>query len=380
MVQHLRQPPAIGGDHPLEKAFRGAGEAVLFAQGCMAEHAGAHHGRQGQRDHGGDQNRHRQGDGKLAEQTAHDIAHKQQRDQHRDQREGEGDDSKANFARTLQRRRQRLLAFFDIAGDVLNHHDGVIHHEAGSDSQRHQRQVVDREVEEHHHRKGAYQRQRHRHGRNDGGRDVAQEQVDDHHDQGDGQHQFKLGVVHRGANVSSTIRQDLHRDRLWQALGELGQQRADAVCGRENIGPRLALDVHHNRLLLVGPRPQPAVLRPLLDGRHVAEADRCPVLVGDNQAAIIFGRLHLIVRGEGHRPRRAIEATLRRVNVVIVNCSTYGFAGQPECGNGLGVQLHSYRRTLAAGEGNQPDAGDLGDLLRDTGLDHILNLGHRHRG
>ena len=38
--------------------------------------------------------------------------------------------SKADFARPLQRRFHRRLAAFDIARNVLNHHDGVIHHEA----------------------------------------------------------------------------------------------------------------------------------------------------------------------------------------------------------------------------------------------------------
>ena len=41
----------------------------------------------------GDQDRHRQRDGELAEQPADHVAHEQQRDQHRDQREGQRDDA-----------------------------------------------------------------------------------------------------------------------------------------------------------------------------------------------------------------------------------------------------------------------------------------------
>ncbi len=48
----------------------------------------------------------------------------------------------------FQRGRQRLFAFLDVARDVLDHDDGVVHHEAGGDGQRHQRQVVDRKAEE----------------------------------------------------------------------------------------------------------------------------------------------------------------------------------------------------------------------------------------
>ena len=67
----------------------------------MAQHAGAHHWRQGQRHHGRDQNGDRQRDGKLAEQSPDDIAHKQQRDQHRNQREGQRDNGKSDLARTF---------------------------------------------------------------------------------------------------------------------------------------------------------------------------------------------------------------------------------------------------------------------------------------
>ena len=34
-------------------------------------------------------------------------------------------------------------AHFEMARDVLHHHDGVVHHKAGGDGQRHQRQVVE---------------------------------------------------------------------------------------------------------------------------------------------------------------------------------------------------------------------------------------------
>ena len=158
MIQYPAQPAAIDGDHPLKETLAGAREAVLLAQRLVAQHAGAHHRRQGQRHHRGDQDRHRQGNGELAEQAAHDIAHKQQRDQHRNQREGQRDNGKANLSGPFQGGGQRLFAFLDIARDVFDHHDGIIDHKAGGDGQGHQRQVVNREIEKHHYRKGADQR------------------------------------------------------------------------------------------------------------------------------------------------------------------------------------------------------------------------------
>ena len=70
-----------------------------------------------------------------------------------------------------------------IARDVLDHHDGVVDHEAGGDGQRHQRQVVQAVAQQVHHAERADQRERHGHAGNDGGREVAQEQEDHHHHQ-----------------------------------------------------------------------------------------------------------------------------------------------------------------------------------------------------
>ena len=56
---------------------------------------------------------------------------------------------------------QRRHALLQIAEHVLDHHDGVVDHEADRDRERHQREVVDREAGHPHQRAGAGERQRH---------------------------------------------------------------------------------------------------------------------------------------------------------------------------------------------------------------------------
>jgi flagellar basal body rod protein FlgG len=46
-----------------------------------------------------------------------------------------------------------LHAFFDVAVDVLQHHDGVVHHQADGQHQRQQGEGVDGEAEQRHQRK-----------------------------------------------------------------------------------------------------------------------------------------------------------------------------------------------------------------------------------
>ena len=76
---------------------------------------------------------------------------------------------------------ERVHALFQIARDVLDHHDGVVHHEAGGNGQRHQRKIVEAVAQQVHHAERADQRDRHRHAGNERGAHVAQEE-EDHQD------------------------------------------------------------------------------------------------------------------------------------------------------------------------------------------------------
>ena len=108
-----------------------------------AQEPGAQHRRRGQRDDQRDQDRHRQGHRELAEQPPDEAAHQQDRHEHRDQRQADGQHGEADLPRAEQCRLQPRHAGLDVARDVLQHHDGVVDDEAGGDRQRHQRQIVE---------------------------------------------------------------------------------------------------------------------------------------------------------------------------------------------------------------------------------------------
>ncbi len=63
-----------------------------------------------------------------------------------------------------------LFAHLHVADDVLQHDDGVVHHEADRERQRHQRQIVDAVVQQVHHRERADDRHRQRQAGNHRGR------------------------------------------------------------------------------------------------------------------------------------------------------------------------------------------------------------------
>ncbi|GHL12254.1 hypothetical protein ECZU23_06970 [Escherichia coli] len=53
-------------------------------------------------------------------------------------------------------------------------------------------------------------------------------------------------------------------------------------------------------------------------GCDIAKTNRRAVLVGDDQLAILFGGLHLVVRGKRDRTGRAVEATFAELTLAPV--------------------------------------------------------------
>ena len=195
IAQNHCQRPSIRVDDGVEDLLRPIVEARLLGDRFVLKNARAHHRRQRQRDHGGDQDGNRQGDGELAEEPAHHVAHKQERNQHRDERNGQRHDGEADLFAALERRLHRAQALFNKSRNVLDHHDGVVHHKTGGDGERHQCQIVERVAQQVHYAEGAHNRQRHRDRGNDGSRQIAQKKEDDHHHQCDGQHQLVFHVT-----------------------------------------------------------------------------------------------------------------------------------------------------------------------------------------
>ncbi|MNE42477.1 hypothetical protein D3C81_1317660 [compost metagenome] len=158
----------------------------------MAQQVGAHHRCQRQRDNQRQPDRHRQGDGELAEQAARQAFHQQQRNKHCHQRHAHRQHGEAHFTHPDQRRINGFHAGLDVAGNILQHHDSVVDHEAGSDGQCHQRQVIQTEAAQIHGGEGADQRDRHRYRRDQ--RSAAGTQEDEHHQdhQPNGDHQRLL--------------------------------------------------------------------------------------------------------------------------------------------------------------------------------------------
>ena len=171
---------------PLHSAVKTIWRGIVLEQQC------AQHGGQRQRDDARHHHRTRQRQRKLDKQPPSAPGCKCQRRIHSHQRRGHGDDGKANLARPFDARRKRIHAFFNMAINVFQHHDGVIHHQANGQHQRQQREGVDREARQRHQGKGANQADRNRDDGND--RSTQRSQKHKNHE-GDQQNRFHNGFV-----------------------------------------------------------------------------------------------------------------------------------------------------------------------------------------
>ena len=234
MVEHPLQRFAIAFLHRHQETAK-AFATRLGVRLAALEHPPAHHRRERQRNQQRDADGDRKRDGKLPQQPTRQAAHQQQRQEHRHQGQAHGEHRKAHLARPLQCGLKRLHARFQMAGNVLQHHDSVIHHKTRRNGQGHQRQVIEAKPAQVHGGKGANKRHRHGHRRDQRRPTGAQEQEYHQDHQCDGDHQRLLHLLKRGANGRGTILGNLQIDRGRDSLLQLREAGANAVHRLNNV-------------------------------------------------------------------------------------------------------------------------------------------------
>ncbi len=205
VAQNPVEPVGIAAQQPVEEVFEHHVDAAVLRVFLVAQELRGHHRRQRQCHQRRDGDGHRHGQREFAEQASHDTAHQQQRNEHRHQRDADRQDGEADFARALESGVERLHPLFDMAVDVLQHHDRVIDHETDGDGQRHQRQIVQAETRDIHQPRRTDEGQGHRNARDNRRPDVAQEHEDHQNHQDHGDHQGAVHVGDGGSNRGGAI-------------------------------------------------------------------------------------------------------------------------------------------------------------------------------
>ena len=279
------EPPddgRIAVARPVDAAEHPAHDAAFMAALAGPKKDAAEGGRESQgidsRDHHGDADGH----GALPEQDAGQAGYEGDRHENRKQHQGDGDDRRRDFGHgpfgRLRRGEFRML--LHDAFDILDHHDGVVDHDADRQHHGQQRHRIGGISDDQQHREGPDQADRHCDGRDDGGAQAAKEQ--EHHD--DDQHEgfadrlqhLADRVVHEGGRiVNSPISQPLGKTRR-----QLGQGRVHGGRGFHGIGARRQINGDRHRRLAVEPAEIILVLCAHLDASHISHPNDGSIRVG----------------------------------------------------------------------------------------------------
>ena len=170
--------------------------------------------------------------------------------------------AKAISAGAVLRRGLRVfLQLLLVPVRVLQHDDGVVHHDADGQREREQGEVVDREPEEVHDREGRDDRRGDREAGDDRRPQVPQEEEDDHHDQAGREDQRLFGLLDGALDEDGLVERgrELHARR--ERRLDPRQLCADGVGHLDDV--RLGLPDHADR-----------------DGRCAVESEGAALVLG----------------------------------------------------------------------------------------------------
>ena len=374
MTQYPVEAGGVFADHPVVGLVAPALQTVFLARGVRLEPARAEHRCQRQGHHQRHHDCRRQGDGKFAKQALDQPAHEQDRQEHRHQRDVHRQQGKADFLGAEVRGLHRLDAFVDVPGNVFQHHDGVVHHQTCGENQRHQRQVVQREPVQIHHRESTDQRHRHRQGRDQRGAEVTQKQVHHQHHQGDGDQQGHLGFMQRSLDHWRAIHGQIEFDAGRQHRLQRGQLCLDLVDRFDDVGAGLTVDHQQYRRIVVEETAVVTVFDAIADFRHILETQCGAVGVVNDQRLVILGFLQLVVGLDLPQALAVLDRTLGPAHVSVGNGLAHIVEGHAVLVQRLRFELDAHRRQRTATDLHFTDALHLRQALREDGRGQVVEL------
>ncbi len=228
--------------------------------------------RQGQRVEGGNDRRNGDGQRELLIELSAKPGNECRWHEHGAQHQRRRDDRPRHFGHGLVRGGDRFQAQFDVPFDVLHHHDGIVDHDTDRQHQAEQGQRVQRETEHMHDRKGADQRDRYGHQRDDRCAPGLQEQ--DHHQHHQDQC-FEQRVNHcldGAADEDRRVIDDAVVHAFREAFLELGHPCPYIVGDVDGVGAGTLEDRDGYRRLIIEQRAQRVLAGAQFDACNVLEA------------------------------------------------------------------------------------------------------------
>ena len=272
-----RGQPAIAARQRLEAAIEAAEKAMdrplppalAAALRVRLEQQRAHGRRQRQRNNERDHGCARDGQRELPVELPGNPRDEGRRYEDRAQHERDRDQRRAHLVHALVRRIARGEALRNVALDVFNHDDGVVHHDADGEHETEQRQIVQRKAEHRHEEERTDERYRN----GDEGNDRSPPRLQEYdHDQHDQQHRLKNGAdngIHRLLDELRRVVDDVVFYARRKAHAEpLHRIDHRLRCG-ERVRARPLKERERDRRIAVEVGVRHIILRREFDARHV---------------------------------------------------------------------------------------------------------------
>ena len=269
-------------------------------------------------DQQGDEQRADDGGGDRHRQHAHELSgvagQRQQRQKCEDQRRGAAQYGHHDLARAVERRIQPALAFAQVARDVLDHDDGIVHQQAERQHEAGNRNLVECEAQKIQRGDAGRERQRQRHHHDAGGAPAQRQQCQGHQRHGDAKVAVQAVQTrgHVARLLEAAFQPDVFRQRGFESVQRdvqvlLQFQRIESITlvRRDEHGARavIAADVAWRRAL-------PA------DRRHIANAHAASGSAADDSVAHLVQRLIGAGSAQAEAALTNIHETCRNVGVL----------------------------------------------------------------
>ena len=192
-----------------------------------------------------------EGDGqrKLAIENAGGAREEGNRHKNRNQNQRGGDDGAGHLAHGARSGLVRIgVLHGDVALDVLDDHDGVVHHQAGGQRNAEESERIDGKAKNFDESEGSDQRNRNGDGGDDGGAPIQQKEEDDADDDHDGHGQRNQHFANRVADHGGRVEGDGVFQSRRKFLRQIGQRGLGRAVHFEGVGVRELFDADAHRV------------------------------------------------------------------------------------------------------------------------------------
>ena len=281
---------------------------LLHHQGAEYRRKGdGRNGRNGQRN--GHHPTHR-----VEEDTGH-TRHHRQRQEHGNRRQRTTHYRDTYLLRSEDGGLLGLGSAVDVGRNILQHHNGVIDHHTDSNRERRHGDNVQRLARSQDVNHGSQKRNRNRqHDDNRCTPATQEEEYHNHHEQQGRDNRIAQRIDGRD-NIIRRIDNGKHLHVRRQVLLNRSKMLLYRGCNLHGIGTRLLLDDNHTTLLAVVVGILDTLLHRVIDGSHIAQANRRTVAIAHHKAQHLARVLELVVHTQRIGIRTEVERTGRRIAV-----------------------------------------------------------------